>query len=199
MTHEEGQEGFSQIRKLIYRTQGQLYEVKRRRYPIWQIANCVCTAREQLQKAEQELNELDPTAEIGDAAEERLQSMVRWKKERQRAREIGDAAKELWQMDVQRTAEMLETVNAELIKARQELIFLRVYVSVKCSRVASSQQIVDAGDAVMQQCNADFRLALTELETARKQLRKEKSWLKRLRRRTEEADDPYQLTLIFRS
>ena len=25
MTHEEGQEGFSQIRKLIYRTQGQLY------------------------------------------------------------------------------------------------------------------------------------------------------------------------------
>ena len=90
MTHEEWQEGFSQIRKLIYRTQGQLYEVERRRYPIWQIANCVCTAREQLQEAEQELNELDRTAEIGDAA--------------------------------------------------------------------------------MQQCNADFRLALTELETARKQL-----------------------------
>jgi hypothetical protein len=90
MTHEEWQEGFSQIRKLIYRTQGQLYGVQRRRYPIWQIANCVCTAREQLQKVEQELNELDRTAEIGDAA--------------------------------------------------------------------------------MQQCNADFRLALTELETARKQL-----------------------------
>ena len=73
MTHEEWQEGFSQIRKLIYRTQGQLYGVQRRRYPIWQIANCVCTAREQLQKAKQELNELDRTAEIGDAAEERLQ------------------------------------------------------------------------------------------------------------------------------
>ena len=192
MTHEEWQEGFSQIRKLIYRTQGQLYGVQRRRYPIWQIANCVCTAREQLQKAKQELNELDRTAEIGDAAEERLQSMVRWKKERQRATEIGDAAKELWQMDVQRTAEMLETVNAELIKARQELRFLRVYVSVKRSRVASSHQIVDEGDAAMQQCNVDFRLALTELETARKQLLKEKSWLKRLRRRTEEADDPHQ-------
>ena len=192
MTHEEGQEGFSQIRKLIYRTQGQLYGVQRRLYHIWQIANCVCTARERLQKAEQELNELDRTAEIGDAAEERLQSMVRWKKERQRATEIGDAAKELWQMDVQRTAEMLETVNAELIKARQELRFLRVYVSVKRSRVASSHQIVDEGDAAMQQCNVDFRLALTELETARKQLLKEKSWLKRLRRRTEEADDPHQ-------
>ena len=49
MTHEEGQEGFSQIRKLIYRTQGQLYGVQRR-YPIWQIANCV-SAREQLQEA----------------------------------------------------------------------------------------------------------------------------------------------------
>ena len=59
MTHEEWQEGFSQIRKLIYRTQGQLYEVERRRYHIWQIANCVCTARERLQKVEQELNELD--------------------------------------------------------------------------------------------------------------------------------------------
>ena len=192
MTHEEWQEGFSQIRKLIYRTQGQLYGVQRRRYPIWQIANCVCTAREQLQKAEQELNELDPTAEIGDAAEERLQSMVRWKKERQRAREIGDAAKELWQMDVQRAADMLETVNAELIKARQELRFLRVYVSVKRSRVASSHQIVDVGDTTMQQCNADFQLALTDLEAARKQLRQEKSWLKRLRWRTEKADDPHQ-------
>ena len=50
----------------------------------------------------------------------------------------------------------------------------------------------EIGDAAMQQCNADFRLALTELETARKQLLKEKSWLKRLRRRTEEADDPHQ-------
>ena len=168
MTHEEGQEGFSQIRKLIYRTQGQLYGVQRRRSPIWQIANCVCTAREQLQEAEQELNELDRTAEIGDAA------------------------KELSLMNVQQTVEMLETVNAELIKARQELRFLRVYVSVKRSRVASSHQIVDEGDAAMQQCNVDFRLALTELETARKQLLKEKSWLKRLRRRTEEVDDPHQ-------
>ena len=68
-----------------------------------------------MQEAEQELNELDRTAEIGDAAEERLQSMVRWKKERQRATEIGDAAKELWLMNVQQTVEMLETVNAELI------------------------------------------------------------------------------------
>ena len=116
MTHEEWQEGFSQIRKLIYRTQGQLYGVQRRRYPIWQIANCVCTAREQLQKAEQELNELDPTAEIGDVAEERLQSMVMWKKERQRAREIGDAAKELWRMDAQRTAKVLRTVSASSVK-----------------------------------------------------------------------------------
>ena len=90
MTHEEWQEGFRKYVKLIYRTQSQLYEVERRRYPIWQIANCVCTAREQLQEAEQGLNELDRTAEIGDAA--------------------------------------------------------------------------------MQQCNADFRLALTELETAQKQL-----------------------------
>ena len=42
----------------------------------------------------------------------------------------------------------------------------------------------------MQQCNEDFRLALTELETVRKQLRTEKSWLKRLQRRVEVADDP---------
>ena len=199
MPHEKWQEDFSQIRELIHTTKEQLHRVKQRHASLWQIANCVCTARKYLQKAEEQLNELHRTAETDDAAEKRLQSMELWEKDRQRATEIGDAAKELWQMDVQRTAEMLETVNAELIKARQELIFLRVYVSVKCSRVASSQQIVDAGDAVMQQCNADFRLALTELETARKQLRKEKSWLKRLRRRTEEADDPYQLTLIFRS
>ena len=31
MTHEEGQEGFSQIRKLIYRTKEQLPRVKQRR------------------------------------------------------------------------------------------------------------------------------------------------------------------------
>ena len=192
MTHEEWQEDFSQIRKLIYRTQVQLYGVKRWRASIWQIANCVCTAREKLQKAEQELNELHRTAETGDAAEMQLQSMVVWQKERQRATEIGEAAKELWQVDVQRTAEVLETVNAQLIKARQELRFLRVYVSVKSSRVASSQQIVDEGDAAMRQWHEDFQLALTELETVRKQLRKEKSWLKTLRRRTEAADGPHE-------
>ena len=57
----------------------------------------------------------------------------------------GDAAKELWRMDAQRTAKVLRTVSAEWMKARQELRFLRVCVSVKRSRVASSQQIVDDG------------------------------------------------------
>ena len=190
MPHEGWQEDFSQIRKLIHTTKEQLPRVKQRRASLWQIANCVCTARKHLQKAEQQLNEFHRTAEIGDAAEERLQSMVMWKKERQRAREIGDAAKELWRMDAQRMAKVLRTVSAQLMKARQEFRFLRVCVSVKRSRVASSQQIVDADDTTMQQCNEDFRLALTELETVRKQLRKEKSWLKRLQRRVEVADDP---------
>ena len=199
MPHEKWQEDFSQIRELIHTTKEQLHRVKQRRASLWQMARCVYTARKHLQKAEKQLNKLHRTTETDDAAEERLQSMELWEKDRQRAREIGDAAKELWRMDAQRTAKVLRTVSAELMKARQELRFLRVCVSVKRSRVASSQQIVDAGDTTMQQCNEDFWLALTELETVRKQLRQEKSWLKRLRRRTEEADDPHQLTLIFRS
>ena len=192
MPHEKWQEDFSQIRKLIHTTKEQLPRVKQRRASLWQIANCVCTARKHLQKAEEQLNELHRTTETDDDAEKRLQSMELWEKDRQRAREIGDAAKELWRMDAQRTAKVLRTVSAQLMKARQELRFLRVCVSVKRSRVASSQQVVDEGDAAMQQCNVDFQLALTELETARKQLLKEKSWLKRLRRRTEKADDPHQ-------
>ena len=192
MTHEGWQEDFSQIRELIHTTKEQLHRVKQRRASLWQMARCVYTARKHLQKAEQQLNKLHRTTETDDDAEKRLQSIELGEKDRQRAREIGDAAKELWRMDAQRTAKVLRTVSAELMKARQELRFLRVCVSVKRSRVASSQQIVDAGDTTMQQCNEDFRLALTELETVRKQLRTEKSWLKRLQRRVEVADDPHQ-------
>ena len=192
MSDKKWQEDFSQILELIRTSHKQLEWVKQQGASVRQIANCVCTARKYLQKAEQQLNELHRTAETDDTAEKRLQSMELWEKDRQRAREIGDAAKELWRMDAQRTAKVLRTVSAELMKARQELRFLRVCVSVKRSRVASSQQIVDAGDTTMQQCNEDFRLALTELETVRKQLRKEKSWLKRLQRRVEVADDPHE-------
>ena len=192
MTHEKWQEDFSQIRKLIHTTKEQLSRVKQRRASLWQMARCVYTARKHLQKAEKQLNKLHRTTETDDDAEKRLQSIELGEKDRQRAREIGDAAKELWRMDAQRTAKVLRTVSAELMKARQELRFLRVCVSVKRSRVASSQQIVDAGDTTMQQCNADFRLALTELETVRKQLRTEKAWLKRLQRRVEVADDPHE-------
>ena len=176
MPHEGWQEDFSQIRKLIHTTKEQLHRVKQRRASLWQIANCVCTARKHLQKAEKQLNKLHRTTETDD----------------DRTAEIGDAAKELWRMDAQRTAKVLRTVSAEWMKARQELRFLRVCVSVKRSRVASSQQIVDAGDTTMQQCNEDFWLALTEFETVRKQLRQEKSWLKRLQRRVEVADDPHE-------
>ena len=192
MPHEKWQEDFSQIRELIHTTKEQLSRVKQRRASLWQMERCVYTARKHLQKAEKQLNKLHRTAEIDDAAEERLQSIELGEKDRQRAREIGDAAKELWRMDAQRMAKVLRTVSAQLMKARQELRFLRVYVSVKRSRVASSQQIVDDGDTTMQQCNEDFRLALTELETVRKQLRTEKAWLKRLQRRVEVADDPHE-------
>ena len=192
MTHEGWQEDLSQIRELIHTTKEQLHRVKQRRASLWQMARCVYTAREVLKKAEKQLNQLHRRTEGGEAPEERLQSIELWEKDRQRAREIGDAAKELWRMDAQRMAKVLRSVSAELMKARQELRFLRVYVSVKRSRVASSQQVVDDGDVAMQQCNADFRLALTELETVRKQLRQEKSWLKRLQRRVEVADDPHQ-------
>ena len=192
MSDKKWQEDFSQIRELIHTTKEQLHRVKQRRASLWQMERCVYTARKHLQKAEKQLNKLHRTAEIGDAAEERLQLIELGEKDRQRAREIGDAAKELWRMDAQRTAKVLRTVSAQLMKARQELRFLRVCVSVKRSRVASSQQIVDDGDVAMQQCNEDFRLALTEFETARKQLRTEKSWLKRLQRRVEVADDPHQ-------
>ena len=192
MPHEGWQEDFSQIRELIRTTKEQLHRVKQRRSFLWQMARCVYTARKHLQKAEKQLNKLYRTTETDDDAEKRLQSIELGEKDRQRATEIGDAAKELWRMDAQRMAKVLRNVSAELMKARQELRFLRVCVSVKRSRVASSQQIVDAGDTTMQQCNEDFRLALTELETVRKQLRTEKAWLKRLQRRVEVADDQHE-------
>ena len=192
MPHEGWQEDFSQILELIRTTKEQLHRVKQRRASLWQMARCVYTARKHLQKAEKQLNKLHRTTETDDDAEKRLQSIELGEKDRQRATEIGDAAKELWRMDAQRTAKVLRNVSAELMKARQELRFLRVYVSMKRSRVASSQQIVDAGDTTMQQWHEDFRLALTELETVRKQLRTEKSWLKRLQRRVEVADDSHE-------
>ena len=174
MSDKKLQEDFSQILELIRTSHQQLEWVKQQGASVCQIASCVCTAREVLQNAEKQLNQLHRTAEIGGAAGERLQSMVMWKKERQRAREIGDAAKELWRRDIQRTTEVLEAANAKLMKAKRKLGSLQIQLLLRRLQPVSSQQVVDAEDATMRQWPANCQHALTVLNAVKRQVRKEK-------------------------
>ena len=190
MSDKKWQEDFSQILELIRTSHKQLEWVKQQGASVRQIASCVCTAREVLQKAEEQLNELHRTAEIGDAAEERLQSMELWEKNRQRATEIGEAAKAHWRRDIQRTTEVLEAANAKLMKAKRKLGSLQIQLLLRRLQPVSSQQIADAEDATIRQWHGNCQHALTVVNAVKRQVRKEKSWLKILRRRTEGANDP---------
>ena len=57
-------------------------------------------------------------------------------------------------------------------------------------RSLSPQQVVDGADVTMQQWHPDCQHVLTVIDAVKRQVRKEKSWLKILRRRTEGANDP---------
>ena len=192
MSDEKWQEDFSPILELIRTSQKQLQWVKQRGRSLGQIDSCVCTAKERLQEAEQRLDELHGTTETGDATEMKLQSVIWWEKERQRAIEIGEGAKAHWQRDIQRTTEMLGDANAKLMKAKRKLGSLQTQILLRRLRSLSPQQVVDGEDVTMRQWHPDCQHVLTVIDAVKRQLRKEKSWLKILRRRTEEADDPHQ-------
>ena len=177
-------ESLSQILALIHTSHKQLHKVKLRAASLRQIASCVCTAKEELQRVEEQLNELHQDTGVAETTEEQLQSMVMWKKQHQRTREIGEAAKELWQMDAQRTQKLLDTVNARLMKASRELRSLGT---------VSSQQMVDEGDDKMRQWHANCQHALMVLNAVKRRLRKEKSWLRILRRRIDGTDDRHEV------
>ena len=190
MSENPRQEDFSQILELIRASQKQLQWVKQRGTSLCQIASCVCTAREVLKKAEKQLNQLHRRTEGGEAPEDRLQLMELLKKDRQRATEIGEAAKAHWRRDIQRATEVLRDADAKLMKAKQKLGSLQTQVMLRQLRSLSPQQVVDGADVTMQQWHPDCQHVLTVIDAVKRQVRKEKSWLKILRRRTEGANDP---------
>ena len=184
MSENPRQEDFSQILELIRASQKQLQWVKQRGVSLGQIAGCVCTAREVLKKAEKQLNQLHRRTEGGEAPENRLQLMELLKKDRQRATEIGEAAKAHWRRDIQRATEVLRDADAKLMKAKQKLGSLQTQVMLRQLRSLSPQQVVDGADVTMQQWHPDCQHVLTVIDAVKRQVRKEKSWLKILRRRT---------------
>ena len=192
MSENPRQEDFSQILELIRASEKQLQWVKQRGVSLRQIASCVSTARQVLNKTEKQLNQLHRRTEGGEAPEDRLQRMELLEKDRQRATEIGDGAKAHWRQDIQRTTEALRDASAKLMKAKRKLGSLQTQILLRQLRSLNPQQMVDGADVTTQQWHPDCQHVLTVIDAVKRQVRKEKSWLKVLRRRTEAADDLHE-------